>query len=166
MPDPEQEPQIRNLNTGQWEEQATPRGPWSYLDLCGEHLGVRVEQLNQGETSSIHHYHTLEEEHVIALQGKATLVFGDREHRFAEGDHVWFRAGDEMAHHFINPFAEPFRFLVIGERKRGDVCIYPEHGVANIMALNSGWKQFDVRQRERLLQETVADGTPGDTDPG
>ncbi|MEM7220704.1 MAG: cupin domain-containing protein [Pseudomonadota bacterium] len=145
-------PQIRSLQDDAWQEQNKPLGIWKFLDLCGEHLGVRVEELAVGDVSSVHHYHTLEEEHVIALEGQATLVFGDQEYPFVAGDHVWFRAGDEIAHHFVNSGTSAFRCLVIGERKRGDVCVYPEHGVANIKAMNSGWKQFDIAQRSRLLQ--------------
>jgi len=143
----------KNIYDSEWEQQETPRGTWRYLDISGEHLGLRIERLEPGGTSSIHHYHTLEEEHVIALDGDATLVLGADEHAVGRGDHVWFRAGDELGHHFVNRSSAPFTFLVVGERKRGDVCIYPDQGVASIKALNSGWKQFDIEHRSRLLQE-------------
>ena len=46
---------------------------WRYLDLSGEHLGVRIEELAPGASSSHHHHHTAEEEHVVVLNGEATL---------------------------------------------------------------------------------------------
>jgi uncharacterized cupin superfamily protein len=143
----------KNIYESEWEEQDTPRGKWTFLDLSGDHLGLRIEKLESDDTSSIHHYHTLEEEHVIALDGDATLVLGSEEHSLKRGDHVWFKAGDEAGHHIVNRSLAPFTFLVIGERKRGDVCIYPDQGVATIKALNSGWKQFDIEQRAKTLQE-------------
>ena len=146
-------PQIRNIHTSDWEEQETPQGLWSYLDLSGDHLGLRIEKLEPGDESSIHHYHTLEEEHVIVLEGVGTLVLGTDEHPLGKGDHVWFRAGDEVGHHLVNRSTEAFTFLVIGERRRGDVCVYPDDGVALVKALNSGWKQFDITPRTRSLQE-------------
>ena len=145
-------PAPKNIYDSEWVQQETPRGTWRYLDISGDHLGLRMEKLAPGETSSIHHYHTLEEEHVIAIEGNATLILGIEELALKRGDHTWFRAGDEVGHHIVNRSSDPFTFLVIGERKRGDVCFYPEHGVANVKALNSGWKQFDVEQRTTLLQ--------------
>ena len=144
----------KNIYESKWAEKSTPRGEtWKYLDISGEHLGLRLEELAPGDTSSIHHYHTLEEEHVIALDGDATLVLGSEEHSLKRGDHVWFKAGDEVGHHIVNNSSAPFTFLVIGERKRGDVCFYPDQGVATIKALNSGWKQFNIEQRTKTLQE-------------
>ncbi len=144
---------IKNIYESEWEEQATARGKWRFLDLSGDHLGLRLETLQAGDSSSIHHYHTREEEHVIALEGNATLVLGSTERALKRGDHVWFKAGDEVGHHIVNNTSAPFTFLVIGERARGDVCIYPDEGVANIKALNSGWKQFNIEQRTKTLQE-------------
>ena len=46
------------------------------LDLSGDHLGVRIEEGDAGGTSSYHHYHTAEEEHVIVLKGEGTLHLG------------------------------------------------------------------------------------------
>lgn len=144
---------VKNIYDSEWNEQDTPRGTWTFLDLSGDHLGMRIETLKPGDTSSIHHFHTQEEEHVIALEGDATLVLGSDEQPLKRGDHVWFRAGDEVGHHIANNSSAPFTFLVLGERKRGDVCFYPDQGVANIKALNSGWKQFDIEQRTKTLQE-------------
>ena len=147
----------KNIYKSDWNSQETSRGTWTYLDLSGDHLGLRIETLKPGDTSSIHHYHTEEEEHVIALEGNATLVLGADEHPITRGDHVWFRAGDEDGHHLVNTASDDFTFLVIGERKRGDVCIYPDAGVANIKALNSGWKQFNLEQRTKMLWDEDGD---------
>ncbi len=145
---------FKNIYESTWEEGTTPRGGyWKYLDISGEHLGLRLEEMPPGGTSSIHHYHTLEEEHVIVLDGEATLVLGSDEYLVKTGDHFWFKAGEEEGHHIENRTNEAFKFLVIGERKRGDVVFYPDEGVAAVKALNSGWKQFNFEQRAKTLQE-------------
>ena len=64
--------EFKNIDTSPWEE----RGSWRFIDLSGEHLGVRIEEIPPGGSSSIHHYHTEEEEHVLVLEGEATLVLG------------------------------------------------------------------------------------------
>jgi uncharacterized cupin superfamily protein len=139
-------PIAKNIFESAWETKKTPRGGiWTHLDISGEHLGLRVEELAPGDTSSIHHFHTLEEEHVIALEGEASLMWGTEEHPIRRGDHVWFKAGETVGHHIVNRSERPFRFLVIGERNAGDVVFYPERGVAMVKAL--GWKQYDFKPR-------------------
>jgi len=139
---------FKNIDTSPWEE----RGSWRFMDLSGDHLGVRIEEVPPGGSSSIHHYHTQEEEHVLVLEGEATLVLGTEEHRVVKGDHCWFQAANEEAHHIENRTSEPFRFLVFGERKSGDVVVYPENKVMMVKALK-GWKQFDYEQRDSAIQD-------------
>jgi len=134
-----------------WEQQ----GSWKYIDLSGKHLGVRVEAIPPGGTSSIHHYHSAEEEHVLLLEGSATLVVDDREEPLRQGDHVWFEAGVEQPHHLENRTGTDCRILVFGERKSGDVVVYPEHRVMMVKAL--GWKQFDYEKRETTVQSLKDD---------
>lgn len=139
---------FKNIFTSEWED----RGSWRCLDLSGEHLGVRLEEIRPGGSSSIHHYHTLEEEHVIVLAGDATLVLGNEEHPVEKGDHFWFRAAREEPHHIENKSDKPFKFLVFGERKSGDVVVYPEKQVMMVKALE-GWKLFDYEHREKPSQD-------------
>lgn len=111
-------------------QSARDEADWRCLDLSGEHLGVRIEELPPGSNSSYHHYHTAEEEHVLVLSGSATLHLGDQAFDIVKGDHILFRAGDETAHHIENSSAEPFTYLVFGERKQNDVVIYPDSAIA------------------------------------
>lgn len=120
---------------------------YRYKELSGEHIGARIEELSPGSTSSYHHYHTSEEEHVFMLSGEAILLFGDDEFLVTVGDHVWFRAGDEIAHHFENRSDNPCVYLVYGERKINDVVMYPDAQVMLVKALDR--KQFTYRVREQ-----------------
>ena len=112
--------QITNIYAARMETRQSPRGEadWRCLELSGEHLGVRVEELPPGSNSSYHHYHTAEEEHVLVLKGTATLHHGDDAIAIDEGDHLLFPAGVETAHHIENTSSEPFTYLVFGERKQ------------------------------------------------
>ena len=87
---------ISNIDSD-WQAQTNQRGAlWKHRDLSGENLGVRLEVLAPGETSSERHYHTAEEEHLIMLEVSSTLIFGPEQHTLNSGDHVRFKAGDEM----------------------------------------------------------------------
>lgn len=123
---------VTNIHEANLEVRKSARGEadWRCLDLGGDKLGVRVEELPPGSSSSYHHYHTAEEEHVLVLEGNATLHLGDAAVGLTKGDHVAFKAGEELAHHIENTSAEPFTYLVFGERKDSDVVIYPESSIA------------------------------------
>lgn len=59
--------------------------PWRFLDLSGEQLGVRIEELQPGGTSSYHHYHSAEEEHVLVFYPDARVLLvksGDRRDQY------------------------------------------------------------------------------------
>jgi uncharacterized cupin superfamily protein len=138
-------PRITNIRTSPLIETPTRRGDtWRHLDLGGDHLGVRIEELQPGDVSSIHHFHTLEEEHVLALSGAATLHLGADQIGLNEGDHVWFPAGEAVAHHIENHTASPFRYLVFGERQAGDVIVYPKGRVMLVKALGNVLFRYDA----------------------
>ena len=43
----------------------------------GRKIGVSYEELPPGKQSVPFHYHLVEEEHIVALEGEATLRLGD-----------------------------------------------------------------------------------------
>ncbi len=140
---------ITNINIAAYEEvESRRREPaWRFLDLSGEHLGVRIEETPPAGTSSYHHYHLQEEEHVLVLAGTATLHLGDVDIALNEGDHVWFPAGEEVAHHIENCSSEPFRFLVFGERKTDDVVFYPDDGPVMLVKSSHGKQLYTYKRR-------------------
>ena len=119
---------ITNVHSGDWIQEETKLGTWNYIRLPFEKIGVRVESLDPGTTSSVHHYHTKEEEHLLVLEGTATLHMDSGDHMLSPGDHAFFPAGSEDAHHIENTSDEPFKFFVFGERRKDDVVYYPRDG--------------------------------------
>jgi uncharacterized cupin superfamily protein len=140
---------ITNIHAAAFAQgEATDDEPaWRFLDLSGEHLGVRVEETPVGGTTSRHHYHTAEEEHVLVLEGNATLHLGEELIELGVGDHVWFPAGERVAHHIRNTSAAPFKYLVFGERKQDDVVFYPRGKVVLVKSA-AGVQQYTYESRE------------------
>ncbi len=129
---------IINIDSDRYTKQENRDGElWRQLDLSGEHLGVRIEELNPGGTSSYNHFHTLEEEHVLIISGSAAMHFGEKEIPLSKGDHVWFRAGEEIPHYLQNNSNNVLKYLVFGERKEGDVLFYPDAEVVLVKALEN-----------------------------
>ncbi|HET8728419.1 MAG TPA: cupin domain-containing protein, partial [Alphaproteobacteria bacterium] len=56
----------------------------------GSHVGVIMEELPPGKQSNIVHYHMLEEEHVLVLEGAMTLRLGGKSYDLSAGDYVCF----------------------------------------------------------------------------
>lgn len=140
---------VTNINEAEYAEISTPRGETlRELDLSGLHLGVRIEDLPPGSTSSIHHYHSLEEEHILVIAGSATLHLGTQEHELTEGDHVCFAAGEPTAHHIENRSGGNFKFLVIGERNAGDTVFYPNGSVMMVKSMGKALYTYQEYKTE------------------
>jgi uncharacterized cupin superfamily protein len=102
----------------------------------GRKIGVSYEELPPGKQSVPFHYHMVEEEHIIALEGEATLRLGEDRHTIKAGDYVGFPAGQRAGHCLINEGDAPFRFIMIGDRAENETCVYPDSG--KIMIYNLG----------------------------
>ena len=87
-------------------------------------VGVGLLELPPGSDTRPAHWHTREEEHLYALDGRATLHLGDQRFVLAAGSYVCFPAGAPRPHYLHNEGDVPFRYLMIGERIEDDVVIY------------------------------------------
>ena len=59
------------------------------------------------------------------------------------GDAVCWRHGDPNAHHLTNRGDVPSRWLIVGSRAAGDICIYPDDGSRQING-ESRWQVVDA----------------------
>lgn len=89
-------------------------------------IGIAYEELPPGKQSCPFHYHLVEEEHIIALEGEATLRLGEERYLLKAGDYVGFPAGQRAGHCLINETEKPFRFIIIGDSSPHEVCVYPD----------------------------------------
>jgi len=90
------------------------------------HVGVLIEELPPGKQSCPLHYHIEEEEQMMILAGEATLRLGDERYTVRAGDYVVFPAGQKLGHCLVNESDAVCRFLMIGESRPNDVCVYPD----------------------------------------
>ena len=113
-------------------------------------IGVSVEELAPGKQSVPFHYHMLEEEHIIGLEGEATLRLGDERYTIRAGDYVGFPAGQRAGHCLVNESDKPFRFIMIGDSDPNEICLYPDSNKINVRALRDGSRRYIVREGEVL----------------
>jgi uncharacterized cupin superfamily protein len=98
-------------------------------------VGVLIESPPPGMRGAPRHYHMLEEEHALILEGQVTLLFGDERHEMKAGDYVCFPAGQKVGHSFLNSGSGPCSYLMIGERNPADVVVMPDSNKMVVRAL-------------------------------
>ncbi len=110
----------------------------------GYRVGVLIESPAPGKRLCPTHYHMLEEEHALVLEGQVTLILGDERHELTAGDYVCFPAGRKIGHSFVNSGPGPCRTLMIGERNPNEVCVYPDSNKMAVGALRTRDDIFDM----------------------
>jgi len=108
------------------------------------HVGVLIESPAPGKRLCPKHYHMLEEEHALILEGEVTLLLGDERIVMRPGDYVCFPAGQKIGHSFLNSGDGPCSYLMIGERNPHDICVYPDSKKLLVRALRDEWDIFDM----------------------
>jgi uncharacterized cupin superfamily protein len=107
-------------------------------------VGVPIEAPAPGMRLCPKHYHMLEEEHALILEGQVTLLLGEERYEMKAGDYVCFPAGQKIGHSFMNSGTGPCSYLMIGERNPNEVCVYPDSNKIMVRALRSEDDIFDM----------------------
>lgn len=107
-------------------------------------VGMLIEGPPPGMRGAPKHYHMLEEEHALILEGQVTLLLGDERHEMKPGDYVCFPAGLKVGHSFLNSGEGPCSYLMIGERNPNEVCVYPDSNKMEVRALRAKGSIFDM----------------------
>ena len=106
------------------------------------HFGTAIEELPPGKQSCPFHFHMLEEEHILVLEGECTLRLGEKRIRFKAGDYAVFPAGAKVGHCLVNESAKTCRYIVIGENSPNESCVYPDSNKVSNRWMN---ERYDLR---------------------
>ncbi len=107
----------------------------------GSQISVSMEVLAPGKQANPAHYHLLEEEHVMVLEGCLTVRLGERFHEMAPGSYVCFPAGQKVGHALLNRTDAPCRYLVIGNPNPHDVAVHTDTGRVSVKLTGEGYSQ-------------------------
>jgi uncharacterized cupin superfamily protein len=108
------------------------------------HVGMAIEELPPGMQSCPFHYHMLEEEHILILEGTLTLRLGEEKIAMKAGDYVCFPAGQLAGHCLLNEGDKSCRYVIVGEREQNEVCVYPDSNKVMVRALQREGDIFDL----------------------
>jgi uncharacterized cupin superfamily protein len=112
-------------------------------------VGMLIESPAPGRRLAPMHYHMVEEEHALILEGELALLLGDEHYPMKAGDYVCFPAGLKVGHSFMNSGTGPCSYLMIGERSPNDVCVYPDSNKIAVNALRTEDCIFDMSGRRK-----------------
>jgi len=118
-------------------------------------LGCGVDTVAPGQQSCPYHFHHVQEEMFIVLEGEGTLRVADELLPIKAGDVIFIPAGPEYPHHILNSSAQELKYLSISTQERPEICEYPDSG--KIGASTGRGKSF-LQRRENGLD--YWDGEP------
>lgn len=107
----------------------------------GSKITVCMEVLEPGRQANQAHYHLLEEEHVLVVEGSMTLRLGDKTFALKKDQYVCFPAGQKAAHALINNTSAPCRYLVWGNPQSHDVVVFPDTGRVGVKLLGESYRK-------------------------
>jgi uncharacterized cupin superfamily protein len=102
-------------------------------------ITVCMEVLPPGKQANQAHYHLLEEEHILVLEGSMTVRLGEKTFVIAAGHYVCFPAGQPIAHSITNHTDAPCRYLILGNSQKNDVIVYPDTGRVCVKATGESY---------------------------
>ena len=131
-----------------WEEYAHGERFGTRFRQLGEyggcsHVGVCMEEIAPGRQAYVAHYHLLEEEQLLVLEGRPTLRLGERRIPMEPGSYVVFPAGQKAGHALVNETDEPVRYLIIGERNPDEVTVHTDTGRVGVRLVGEGYRMGD-----------------------
>ncbi len=110
-------------------------------------LTVCMEVLPPGRQANQTHYHMLEEEHVLVLDGGMTVRLGEKSYVVGPGDYVCFPAGQQVGHALINHTEKACRYLVMGNPHPHDMIVYTESDRVHSKVLGEGYRKSQAVDR-------------------
>ena len=93
-------------------------------------FGVNLTRLPPGTASALRHWHSLEDEFVMVLEGEATLVTEAGQRVLGPGMAAGFPKGKADGHHLVNRGRSDVVYLEVGDRRPGDEVAYPDDDLA------------------------------------
>ena len=89
-------------------------------------FGVDLVTMYPGDTSSLRHWHSQEDEFLWVVSGELVMVQDGGNQVLGPGDAAGFALGDPDGHHLQNRSQAEAQYLIIGSRSPNDVCTYSD----------------------------------------
>lgn len=105
------------LDDDGWLERTSPSEKpgflWRRKRVAGENLGASLYELQPGESTFPYHYELGNDELLVVMTGRPTLLAPDGERQLQPGDCILFPSGASGAHKLTNRSSDPARVLLV-----------------------------------------------------
>jgi uncharacterized cupin superfamily protein len=106
-------------------------------------LGAAVDIVAPGKRSCPYHYHLVQEEMFIVLEGTGHLRVAGQMLPVRTGDVIFIPPGPEYQHQLVNSSDAALKYLSISTQEHPEICVYPDSGKTGAFA-----KGHRLMQRE------------------
>jgi len=112
-------------------------------------IGVHLNVLAPGDTSTEQHVHTRGEEFIYIVSGRGTVLLDSERHEVAAGDFIGFPANGP-AHAMSNTGSGDLVYLVGGDRPEFDVSDYPRLGKRLYVYQGKDGRRYDLVDQQQV----------------
>lgn len=128
-------------------------------NLRARNLDCALTRLAPGQVSCPYHYHHVDEELFIVLEGHGRLRMDGEEVAIGPQDVIACPPGPSGAHQIINDGTEPLVYLAISTESPLDVCEYPDSDKVMVILKDAE----DVPRGRMFKRGTTVDYWEGET---
>lgn len=101
-------------------------------------LGAGIDIVPPGKVACPYHFHYVQEEMFVILEGEGTLRVAGQMVPVRTGDVVCIPPGPQYPHQFVNTSGAPLKYLSISTQERPEICEYPDSGKYLVYAADKG----------------------------
>lgn len=105
-------------------------------------LGINVTMVPAGKTAFPRHYHYINEEMFIVLEGTGVLHYGDEDHPLKPMDVINIEAGTGIPFQIENSGDTELRYIALSTLDPADVFVYPDSNKVGVMALATPFRDL------------------------
>ncbi len=93
---------------------------------AAQKMGASIDIVPAGKRSCPYHFHYVEEEMFIVLEGEGTLRVAGEMLPIRAGDTIFIPPGPEYPHQILNTSDKPLKYLSLSINAGTEICEYPD----------------------------------------
>ena len=101
-------------------------------------MGASIDILPPGKRGCPYHFHYVEEEMFIVLEGEGTLRVAGELLAIRAGDIMFIPPGPEYPHQILNTSDQPLKYLSLSVNAETEICEYPDSNKYLAFSRNKG----------------------------
>ena len=105
---------------------------------AAQKMGASIDIVPAGKRSCPYHFHYVEEEMFIVLEGEGTLRVAGEMVPIRAGDTIFIPPGPAYPHQSLNTSSQPLKYLSLSINADTEICEYPDSGKYGAFTTSNG----------------------------